>query len=114
MLHVPNAGRGKIVPPCNQIEAVTVSRSFIFALKGYFGMSGYGSNGDMTYAEWLQWKSVGAMPRTHATKDQVTVHREDGQVVAQTVRDQLGHETTEHASGRVDVTINLGGPGGDL
>ncbi len=76
-------------------------------------MPGYGPNGDMTYAEWQQWKNVGTMPRTHATRDQVTVHKEDGKVVAQTKRDQLGHEVTEHATGRVDVTINLGGPGGD-
>lgn len=76
-------------------------------------MSGYGPNGDMTYQQWLAWKNVGSMQRSHATKDQVTVHREDGEIVAQTIKDQLGHETTEHASGRVDVTINMGGSGGD-
>lgn len=65
------------------------------------------------YGEQIRAKNIGVMRRTHATKDQVTVHREDGQVVAQTVKDQLGHEVTEHATGRVDVTINLGGPGGD-
>ncbi len=59
------------------------------------------------YGEELRAKNIGVMRRTYATQDQVTVHKQDGQVVAQTVRDQLGHEVTEHATGRVDVTINL-------
>ncbi len=76
-------------------------------------MSAHDPARDGPYGEWLKGKRIGSMPRTHATKDQVTVHRQDGRPVAQTVRDQLGHEVTEHASGRVDVNINLGGPGGD-
>lgn len=81
-------------------------------------MSGYGPNGDMTYAEWLRWKSVGAMPRTHATKDQVSEGHTDQGGKFKQVRDQLGHVVTERTepggSVHQDVTINLGGPGGDL
>jgi hypothetical protein len=79
-------------------------------------VSEYDRDRDGPYHEWLQNKSVQHVRggRTHATKDQVTVHRgDDGRPVAQTVRDQLGHEVTEHATGQRDVTINLGGPGGD-
>ncbi|MDH2424730.1 hypothetical protein [Sphaerisporangium sp. TRM90804] len=77
-------------------------------------MPEYDPQRDGPYAEWLKDKGVRQSSRTYATKDEVTVHRDDeGRPVAQTVRDQNGHETTEHASGRRDVRINLGSPGGD-
>lgn len=70
-------------------------------------MSGYGPDGSMTYAEWQQWKGVGAMQRTHATQDQVLIDTP----TQRTVRDQLGHDVTERTDERGrqhrDVTINL-------
>ncbi|GHE47256.1 hypothetical protein GCM10017673_56370 [Streptosporangium violaceochromogenes] len=70
-------------------------------------MSGYGPDGSMTYAEWLRWKSVAPMQRTHATQDQVLIDTP----TQRTVRDQLGHDVTERTDERGrqhrDVTINL-------
>jgi hypothetical protein len=52
--------------------------------------------------------SVGQMSRTWNTQDQVREGRRDEDGVAfKTTKDQLGHETTEHADGRRDVTIHL-------
>jgi hypothetical protein len=72
----------------------------------------------MTYSQWLAWKQVAAMTRTHATQDRVT----EGETAAggrfKRVRDQLGHEviqrTEPDGSEHQDVVINMGGPGGDL
>ncbi|MBN6054510.1 hypothetical protein JYK22_21390, partial [Nonomuraea sp. RK-328] len=70
-------------------------------------MPGYGPDGSMSYAEWMQWKCVGAMQRTWATKDQVL----EDSPTRKTVRDQNGHDVTERTDERGyhrDVTINLG------
>lgn len=70
-------------------------------------MPGYGPDGSMDYAEYQQWKGVGHMPRTHATKDQVLVDTP----TRRTVRDGNGHDVTERTTpdGKQhrDVTINL-------
>jgi hypothetical protein len=63
----------------------------------------------MTFGEYMRSKAVQVRPAgwTWATRDQVaTGRREDGVLFEHRV-DQLGHETTEHADGRRDATINL-------
>lgn len=80
-------------------------------------MPGYGPDGSMTYAEWLAWKGVSRMPRTHATRDQVAEGETPSGGRYKQVRDQLGHVVTDRTeadgSEHRDVRINLGGPGGD-
>jgi hypothetical protein len=70
-------------------------------------MSGYGPDGSWTYAEELRWKAVGALRRTHVTKDRVLVDTP----TQRTVRDGNGHDVTlrtdERGVERQDVTINL-------
>lgn len=63
----------------------------------------------LTFGQYMRSKGVQvrAVGWTWRTRDQVTTGRRvDGVAVKHTV-DQLGHETTEHADGRRDVTINL-------
>ncbi len=80
-------------------------------------MSSYDPERDGPYGEWLKAKNVGHMPRTHATKDQVTEGRTNTGGRYKRTRDQLGHVVTQRTeaggSEHQDVTINLGGPGGD-
>lgn len=63
---------------------------------------------DGPFGEYIKRKNVQVRAGwTWATRDQVTTgHRVDGVAVKHTV-DQLGHEVTEHADGRRDVTINM-------
>ncbi|MFB4276037.1 hypothetical protein ACBJ59_12135 [Nonomuraea sp. MTCD27] len=64
---------------------------------------------DGPFGEYVKAKNIQVRPAgfTYVTRDQVTTgRRADGVAVKHTV-DQLGHETTEHADGRRDVTINL-------
>lgn len=80
-------------------------------------MSVYDPERDGPYGDWLRSKNVAQTSRTHATKDQVTEGptRDGGRY--KRVKDQLGHEVTQRTerdgSEHQDVTINLGGPGGD-
>lgn len=64
----------------------------------------------ITYGEKLRRKHLQVRPTgwTEATRDQHTYGQraEDG-VRYRRTRDQLGHDVTEHADDRVDVTINL-------
>lgn len=70
-------------------------------------MPGYGPDGSMDFDEYMRWKAVGVLQRTHVTKDQVLVDTP----AMKTVRDENGHDVTERTSpdGRQhrDVTINL-------
>lgn len=61
------------------------------------------------FGEYMRAKGIQVRPSgwTWRTRDEVRQgRRPDGVAVKRTV-DQLGHETTEHADGRRDVTINL-------
>jgi len=65
----------------------------------------------LSYAEKLRRKGVQTRPSgwTWQTRDQVTVGRREDGVQFERRVDQLGNETTEHADGRRDVTINIRG-----
>ncbi|GGK61174.1 hypothetical protein Sme01_02800 [Sphaerisporangium melleum] len=80
-------------------------------------MSSYDPDRDGPYGDWLKAKGVRQMNRTHATQDQVTEGRTENGGRYKAVRDQLGHVVTQRTEPdgreRQDVTINLGGPGGD-
>ena len=62
-------------------------------------MPGYGPNGDMTYAQWLQWKAAGANFRGLNKTDRVVaegtvpIGEHAGQRF-QTRRDENGHDVT--------------------
>ncbi|GII87054.1 hypothetical protein Ssi03_50440 [Sphaerisporangium siamense] len=63
----------------------------------------------ITYGEKLRRKGLQIRPRgwTDATRDQHAFGRRADGVRWKRTRDQLGHDTTEHADDRVDVQINL-------
>lgn len=78
-------------------------------------MSEYDPARDGPYGAWLRAKGIQIIPRgrTHATKDQVREGRTEDGVRWKRVRDQLGHEVTQYATGRQDVRINFGLRGAD-
>lgn len=62
-----------------------------------------------TYGAYLRAKNLQVRPGwTWRTRDQVAEGRRSDGTRFQRRRDQLGHDTVEHADGRRDVTINLG------
>lgn len=70
-------------------------------------MPGYGPDGSMDFDEYMKWKAVGVLQRTHVTKDTVLVDTP----TQRTVRDGNGHDVTlrtdERGVEHQDVTINL-------
>lgn len=65
---------------------------------------------DGPFGAYVKAKNLQVRPAgwTWRTRDQVVEDRRADGVAVKHIVDQLGHETTEHADGRRDVTINLG------
>jgi hypothetical protein len=121
----PNAPNPATFQPCSEVRRNQSVRNWPpqllaeipFHPKGGICVSVYDPEMDGPYGDWLKSKNVRRMPSTHATRDQVAEGETPRGGRFKRVTDQLGNEGTQRTepggSEHQDVTINLGGPGGD-